>query len=394
MDRDDVEAVVEVLAEAPLGDRGGEVLVGRRDEPHVDPQRLGAADALELALLEAAQQLGLQREAHVADLVEEERPLVGELEAALLLGDGAGERPLLVAEELGLEQRLGDRRAVDLDQRLLGAGAVLVQQVGDQLLAGAALAGDQHGAARRRDLAHDLEDPRERRAAADDLGRLAQRLEAVLEGQVLEPQRLDLERARDELDDLLHAHGLGEVVDGALLERLDGGLHRALAGDDDDREEGVELPEGLEEDQAVHAGHHQVGQDEVGLLRARQLQPLGPRAGAEDGVALVLEALAHRLGGVAVVVGDEDRLPFARLGSCVGEREDHGGALALDALDLEAAAVVLQDLAGQEEPEAAAVLLERRERRREPREGLGRDPLAGVAHRDRGSRPGSPRWRR
>ena len=116
----------------------------------------------------------------------------------------------------------------------------------------------------------------------------------------------------DELDEVLHAHGLGEVVGGALLERLDGGLHRALAGDDDHREERVELLEGLQEDQPVHAGHHQVGQDEVRLFRARQLQALGPRAGAEDGVALVLEPLAHRRGGVPVVVGDEDRLLHRR----------------------------------------------------------------------------------
>ena len=76
-----------------------------------------AADALELALLQHAQQLGLHRRRDVADLVEEQRAAVGELEAAELALDGAGERALLVAEQLALEQRLGERAAVDLDER-------------------------------------------------------------------------------------------------------------------------------------------------------------------------------------------------------------------------------------------------------------------------------------
>ena len=46
--------------------------------------RLGAAEALDLALLERAQQLHLGRHVDVADLVEEERAALGQLEAALL----------------------------------------------------------------------------------------------------------------------------------------------------------------------------------------------------------------------------------------------------------------------------------------------------------------------
>ena len=41
-----------------------------------------AADALDLALLEHAQQLGLQRDVELADLVEEDGAAVGLLEAA------------------------------------------------------------------------------------------------------------------------------------------------------------------------------------------------------------------------------------------------------------------------------------------------------------------------
>ena len=78
----DVEPVVEVLAELAVGDQLLEVAVRRRDHAHVDANGLAAADALELALLQHAQQLDLHVQRHVADLVEEQRAAVGELEAA------------------------------------------------------------------------------------------------------------------------------------------------------------------------------------------------------------------------------------------------------------------------------------------------------------------------
>ena len=81
-DGDDVQAIEEVFAEAPGLHVGGEVAVGRGDEAHVD--RLGApAHLLHLARLQRAQDLRLDRQRQLADLVDEERPLVGLLEVAL-----------------------------------------------------------------------------------------------------------------------------------------------------------------------------------------------------------------------------------------------------------------------------------------------------------------------
>src|ERR1043165_4827039 len=91
--------------------------VGRRDHPDVDPFGARAAQALELVLLEDAQQLRLQLERDVADLVEEKRSPVGQLEAADALRDGSRERPPLVTEQLALEEAGGDGGAVDLDER-------------------------------------------------------------------------------------------------------------------------------------------------------------------------------------------------------------------------------------------------------------------------------------
>ena len=130
-----VDAVVEVLAEATVAHQGLQIAMGRGEEPHVDRDRPARPDALELALLQDPEQLHLQVGGQIADLVEEQAPAVGQLEAALAGGDGAGEGALLVTEQLGLEQALGERGAVDLDERPRRPRARVVDRLGDQLLA-------------------------------------------------------------------------------------------------------------------------------------------------------------------------------------------------------------------------------------------------------------------
>ena len=86
---DDVEPVEEVLRGTGRALTVGlEVAVGRGDQPRTSTRTgLRAADALELALLQHAQQLRLQLERQLADLVEEQRAAVGQLELALLRAD-------------------------------------------------------------------------------------------------------------------------------------------------------------------------------------------------------------------------------------------------------------------------------------------------------------------
>ena len=71
-------------------------------------------------------------------------PWSRELELAGLLGVRAGERALLVAEELALEQLARERGAVDLHERPRGAVARRVDAPRDDVLADAALADEQH----------------------------------------------------------------------------------------------------------------------------------------------------------------------------------------------------------------------------------------------------------
>ena len=102
---DHVEPVVQVLAEAPRLDLVGEVAVGRGDDARTSTRRASSCRRpADLALLQHAQQLGLQLERQLADLVEEQRAAVGLLEqAARARAVGAGERAAHVAEQLALD---------------------------------------------------------------------------------------------------------------------------------------------------------------------------------------------------------------------------------------------------------------------------------------------------
>ncbi len=77
--------------------------------------------------------------------VQQQRAAVCFLELADAPGDGAGEGALLVAEELGFQQVLGDRGAVDGDEGLVGALRLAVDVARHHLLARAALTGDEDG---------------------------------------------------------------------------------------------------------------------------------------------------------------------------------------------------------------------------------------------------------
>ncbi len=93
---------------------------------------------------------------------------MGQLEPPLALADRAGEGPLLMAEKLALEQRLGQRGTVDRDEWKLPARRGIVHGARDQLFAGARFAEDQHGADRLGDVADQLEDVAHPRALAED----------------------------------------------------------------------------------------------------------------------------------------------------------------------------------------------------------------------------------
>src|SRR5262249_23926146 len=116
-----------------------------------------------------------------------------ELEAALTPGERPGERALLVPEQLGLDELLGDRGAVDLHEGMATARRPLVDRARHQLLAAAILALDQHAAGGGGGHGDLLAQRAHHRALSDDrlaLGQtLAQRGVLAREPRVLETTR-------------------------------------------------------------------------------------------------------------------------------------------------------------------------------------------------------------
>src|SRR5262249_59817757 len=88
-----------------------------------------------LAVLQPAQQLRLQVGTDLGDLVEEQGTAAGPLEAAGTSRGGAGERALLVSEDLALEHALGECLHVHGHERPADALAPEMQQARQQVLA-------------------------------------------------------------------------------------------------------------------------------------------------------------------------------------------------------------------------------------------------------------------
>ena len=115
---DDAQAKEEIAPEPAVRGLDPQIAVGRGDDGDVNLARLERPDTLNLAVLDGAQEFGLQRQRELAHLVEEERAAVGVFEQADLVIQRAGKRAPDVAEELTLEERFDDRRAVDRHQAL------------------------------------------------------------------------------------------------------------------------------------------------------------------------------------------------------------------------------------------------------------------------------------
>ena len=122
-----------------------QVPVSRRHEPHVHFLCLCVAEALEFTLLESAQELRLQLERNIAHLVQKQRPLVGKLETADLLGDGARKGASLMSKKLALEQPGRYGRAIQLDEGTVLAAAVVMDGARHQLLTCPRFSQDENG---------------------------------------------------------------------------------------------------------------------------------------------------------------------------------------------------------------------------------------------------------
>src|SRR5262249_31617876 len=132
---------------------------------------------------------------HLADLVEEQRAVIGGDEQAGVRVDRCGEGPAHVAEQVALEQRPGDRSAIDGDERAVATATGGVHRASDQLLADADLARDENDAGRPRALRDLLAQPGHRLALSDQRVSSRRRVARALPHALLPPRLSLLEHA-------------------------------------------------------------------------------------------------------------------------------------------------------------------------------------------------------
>ena len=144
VDRDHLQAVVEVLPEASGLHFLIEIEIGGRDHPHVYLHRGMAAHRQHLFFLQKTQQLHLQPRGNLGNLVQENRAAVGHFNQAFFIGIGPGKGAFFIAVEFAFDQLFRDGGAVDGNEGTLVADAIVVDRPGEEFLSGAGLAGDQY----------------------------------------------------------------------------------------------------------------------------------------------------------------------------------------------------------------------------------------------------------
>ena len=210
-----------------------------------------------------------------------------------------------MAEQLALQQRLGQRAAVDDDQRMKASRAAGMNGARHQFLSGAAFAGDEDRSIGWRDRLDGIEDVLHGGALADDVGRPRNLRDRLLQTDIFLLGAAMRHGFRDQVSDLVRVERLIDVVISPVLERGDRGLDRSVAGHDDDQHVGIDFVQSALQLDAIGAAHLDVDQGNViaGLGHARQR--LAGTFGRADLVAFFGKPFGERIAHAQFIVDDE-----------------------------------------------------------------------------------------
>ena len=122
----DVQPVEQIGTEAASLDFLRQIAIGGGDDPHIGGLLAAGAEAAIAAAFQEPQELGLERQRHLADLIEKQRAALRRLDKARTRLCGPGESSALDPEKLRFEQIAGKRGAIHDDERPIGARAGIV----------------------------------------------------------------------------------------------------------------------------------------------------------------------------------------------------------------------------------------------------------------------------
>ena len=319
LDRHHVEPVVEVLAEAARRDRVLEVAVRGRDDAHVDAQRPAVPPTRwNSPSCSTRSSFAWSEPGQLADLVEEQRAAVRRLEAGPAasacapvkapLARGRRARPRAGSPGSAAQFTFTKRPRAALRERGGAPRRPPPCRCPTRRAAARSPGRARCGAACSTSVAHRPGSPRRCPSTATPASAAGLAVAAVRRRQ----QRAD---QRDQV--VLHGERLGQVVDGAALQRLargvdrgEGGHHHHLAA----RPDALRAPHQLE---PVDPGHHEVREQHVegaaqrSARRAASASESTPAAWPSS-----VERAPQRVAQAGLVVDDQDR---AR-----GAGPDHG----------------------------------------------------------------------
>ena len=195
------------------------------------------------------------------------------------------------------------------------AVALVVDRPGDQFLAGAGFAGDEHRRIGRRDFGDQLLDAVDVGRLADKLRWTFDRLQPPLQGPVFVRQFPLLNDAIQQCFDFHELARLGEIIERPVPQGGHGRFQRRFAGEHDRFGVGRKFLALGDDLHAVEAWHIEIDDDAivgVALERGDGRQTIGADRGF---MPHAIEFDAHQFLQRTLVVGKEQLQSFARLGS-------------------------------------------------------------------------------
>ena len=202
----------------------------------------------------------------------------------------------------------------------MGAGALLGDRPGVELLSGAALAGDEDVGEGPGDLADHVVDAEHPGAVSQDEAEVEVFPEVVPHGLLLPVEGPHLEGPGDRLAQLGVVEGFGQVVVGAVVHGLDRGLGRGVGRDHDDHRARVPGLGGPEHVDARHVPEADVAEQEVEVPFLYHGDRLFAAPGDGDPVPLPLQHQLEKLPHAELVVNDQYPISHPHLappGNCL-----------------------------------------------------------------------------
>lgn len=181
-----------------------------------------------------------------------------------------------------------------------------MDRLGDELLTGTALAGDEHRRVRRRDLDDAPEHLADRLRAPGDVLELVPLLELAGEQLHLAREPPVMVRALDLDEELLLRERLLDVVEGAEPHRLDGALDGAVGRHHDDLGRHVRLLHRAEHADTIAAAHPEIGEHDVVSPASADIGPLTAVARFVDLVPGAAQHHRQRGAHVPLIIDDEN----------------------------------------------------------------------------------------